>query len=104
MLELPADLLFDGLWTVRIGKAGGVGGISGRTQRVRAHVADRDGLAGGSSSGRCGGSLHITSANATDKPTANLVRSFEFSPGERAGPGDESSRAAIIWSFSLEQR
>ena len=104
VLELPADLVFDGLWPVRIRKAGGVGGISGRTLRVRAHVADGDGLAGGSSSGHCGGSLHITSADATDKPTANLLRSFQFSPGERASPGDEGSRAAIIWSLSLEQR
>jgi hypothetical protein len=67
-------------------------------------MADGDGLPGGSSSCRCGGSLHITSADATDKPTANLLRSVQFSPGERASPGDESSRAAIIGSLSLEQR
>jgi hypothetical protein len=38
-------------------------------------MADGDGLAGGSGSGRCGGSLDITRTDATDKSTANLLGS-----------------------------
>jgi hypothetical protein len=87
---------------VRIREAGGIDGIRGGTECVRAHMADRDGLAGGSGGGRCGRSLHVTLANAARKPTANLLGSVQLSPGERAGPGDESPRAVIIRSLSLE--
>jgi hypothetical protein len=69
---------------------------------MRAHVADGDGLTGGLGRGRCGGTLYITRTDATGKPTANLVGSVELSAGERAGPGDESPRAAIIWSLGLK--
>jgi len=36
-------------------------------------MADGDGLAGGSGSGRCGGSRYITCTDAADEPTANLL-------------------------------
>ena len=103
VLELPAALVFDGFWPVRVRKTGGLGGISGGAQCVRAHMADADGLTGGSGSGRCGGRLHIARTDATDKPTADLLRSVQLSPGERPGSGDKSPRAPIIWSLSLEQ-
>jgi Xaa-Pro aminopeptidase len=41
---------------------------------VRAHMADRNCLTGGSGSGRCGGSVDITRTYATGKPTTNLLR------------------------------
>jgi hypothetical protein len=66
-------------------------------------VADSGGLTGGSSRGRCGRSLHLTRSDATGKPSANLIGSVSLSPGEGAGPGDESPRAVIVWSLSLKQ-
>jgi hypothetical protein len=48
VIELPADLLFDELWPLWLRKADGFGGIGGGTESMRAHVADRDGLPGGS--------------------------------------------------------
>ena len=75
MVELPADLVFDGFWPVRVRKADGFDGISGCSKCVRAHVANSDGLTGGSGCGRCSGSLYLTSTDATSKPTANLLGS-----------------------------
>jgi hypothetical protein len=103
VVELPADLVFDGFWPVRVPEGGGLGGVSGGTQCVRAHVADADGLPGGSGSGRRCGRLDLASTDAADKPAANLFGRAQLSAGERAGPGDESPRAAIAWSLSLEQ-
>lgn len=42
VVELAADLLFDGFWPVRVRQAGGSYGISRGTQCVRAHMADGD--------------------------------------------------------------
>ncbi len=103
VFELPADLVFDGSWPIRIPEAGGLGGIRGGTQRVGAHVADADGLTGGSGSGRCSGRRHLTSTDPTDKTAADLFRRAQLSSGERASPGDERPRPAIIWSLGLEQ-
>jgi hypothetical protein len=96
VIELPADLVLDGFWPVRIGVAGGLGGIRGGTQRVGSHVADRGGLAGGPS--RCSGSgrLDLTSTDTAHKPAADLLGGVQLSSGERASPSDESPRAAII--------
>jgi hypothetical protein len=69
---------------------------------VRTHVADGDGLTGGSGSSRCGGTLYITRADATSEPTANLLGCVELAASERAGSGDQSPRAAIIWGLSLK--
>jgi hypothetical protein len=103
VIELPADLVFDDSWPIRIPEAGGPGGIRGGTKRVGAHMADGDGLTGGSGSGRCSGRLHLTGTDATDKTAADLLRRAQLSSGERASPGDERPRAAIIWSLGLEQ-
>jgi hypothetical protein len=65
-------------------------------------MADGDGLTGGSGSAPCGRGLHITRSDATGKPTADLVRGAQLSPGERTGAGDESPRAAVIWRLSLK--
>jgi hypothetical protein len=70
---------------------------------VRTHVADGYGLTGGSGSGHCRWSLHITGSNPTHEPTADLLGSVQLSAGERPGPGDGSARAVINWSFGLEQ-
>jgi hypothetical protein len=75
VFELPADLLLDGFWPVRVRKGGGFDGMSGGAQRVRAHVADGDALTGCSSSGRCRRSLYVTRTDATGKATANLLSS-----------------------------
>jgi hypothetical protein len=75
VVELPADLVFDGFWPSRVRKAGGFDGISGGPECVRAHMAHGDGLTGGPGGGRRGGSLYITGTDATGKPTANLLGS-----------------------------
>jgi hypothetical protein len=103
VIELPANLVFDGSWPIRIPEAGGRGGIRGGTQRVGAHMADGDGLTGGPGSGRCSGRLHLTGTDATDKTAADLLRRAQLSSGERASPGDERPRPTVIWSRSLEQ-
>ncbi len=74
VLVLPANLVFDGLWPVRVREADGLGRIGGGTKCMGAHMAHGYGLTGGSGRGRCGGSLYITSTDATDKPTADLLR------------------------------
>jgi hypothetical protein len=73
VVELPADLVLYGFGPVLVRKAGGFDGIRGGPQCVRAHMADGDCLTGGSGSGHCGGSLYITRAHATNKPTTNLL-------------------------------
>ena len=103
MVELPADLVFDGFRPVRLRKGDGSDGIPGGTECMGAHMADRDGLTGGSGRGRCGRSPHLTCPDAPGKPPANLRGRVELSPGERAGPGDERPRAVIIWSLGLKQ-
>ncbi len=103
MAELPADFIFNRFWPVRVREAAGFAGIGGGTQRVRAHMADGDGLTGGSGSGRCGGSRDFTWTDAAGKPAANLLDGVHLSPGKRARPGDESTRAVVIWSLGLEQ-
>ncbi len=70
---------------------------------MRAHVAHGDGLTGGSGSARCSRSPYLACTDATGKSTANRLRGVELSPGERAGPGDESPGAVILWSLSLKQ-
>nr|WP_163548555.1 hypothetical protein [Candidatus Frankia nodulisporulans] len=102
MIELPAELVLDGSWPAG-GQAGRFGCIRGGAQCVRAHVADGYGLTGGSGSGSCRRSLHITGIDPTHESTADLLGSVQLSPGERPGPGDGSARAVILWSFGLEQ-
>ncbi len=97
------DLGFGDFRPVRVRKRGGSNGIRGGAQRVRAHMADGDGLTGGSRSSLRGRSLHITRTDATGKPTADLLGRAQLTPGERAGPGDERARAIIIWSLSFKE-
>jgi hypothetical protein len=103
VVELPADLVFDRFLPVGISESGGFDGVGRGPERVRAHVGDGDCLTGGSGSGRCSSSLQVTRRDTAGEPTANLVRSADFSSGERAGPVDESPWAVIIWSLILEQ-
>jgi hypothetical protein len=101
-VEVPADLVFDGLWPVRFREPHGLDGIRSRTQRVRAHVADSGGLTGSSGSGRRRRSPHIACTDATGIPTADPFGGAELAPGEGTGPGDESPRPVITWSLSLK--
>jgi hypothetical protein len=75
VVELPADLVFDGSWPVRVRKADGSDGITGGTECMCAHMADSDRLTGGSGRGRCSRSPHLTCTDATGKPPANLLGS-----------------------------
>lgn len=104
MVELPADLVRNSFWPVRVRKADGSDRVRGRTECVRAHVADSYGLAGGPGRSRSGWSLELASTDAAGKPAANLLGSAELAPGERAGPGDQSPGAVVIWGLSLKER
>jgi hypothetical protein len=103
VVELPADLVLDRFWPVRISEAGGFDCVSGGTQRVRAHVADGDGLTGGLRSGHGSRRPHVVRTDAPGKATADLLRGAELSPGERMSSGDESARAVIVWGLSLKE-
>ncbi len=100
--ELPADLIFDGSWSVGVSQTNSSECVGGGTQGVRTHMADGDGLTGGPRRGHCSRSFLFVHADASGKATADLVRSAQLSPGERTSPGDESPRAVIIWGFSLK--
>ncbi len=103
MLELPANLVFDGFRSAGFGEPGGPGGIGGSTQCVRSHMAHGYALTGGSSSGHRRGSTYMTRNDAPDKPAANLVSGVQFSSGERPCPGNEGPRPPITWGVSLEE-
>ena len=59
MVKLPTDLLADGLRSVRTSQAGGLRGIRGGTESVRAHVRGARGLPGRSGGGRRYGRCHV---------------------------------------------
>jgi len=103
MGELPADLVVHDFWPVGSRQAGGSDGIRGGTECVRAHVAGRYGLAGGSGSGGSCGSCHLAGRHTTDEATTNLLGSVQLSSGKRPRAGDERARTIVKWSFSLEQ-
>ena len=102
VVKLPADLDFEGVWTVRGCESDGLSCVRGGPQCVSAHMADTDGLSGGSGCSRCGGNRNLTHSDATNKSTANLVGGVQIPPSERSGPGDENSRAVVIWIFNLK--
>jgi hypothetical protein len=102
VVELPANLVVDGFRPIRLGKASGSHGIPGGTECVRAHVADRGRLTRGPGGGRRGGIPHFSRTDAPGKPTAYRLGGVQLSPRERAGAGDESPRAVIIWRNRLE--
>ena len=73
--EMPADLVAARFWPVGGGQAGGLDGIRGGAECVRAHMSDGYALTGGSGSGDCRGNLDITGGVATDESTADLLGS-----------------------------
>jgi hypothetical protein len=101
--ELPTDLIVDGFWPIGSRQAGGLHGIGGSPQCVRTHMADGNGLTGGSGGSSSRGSLHLADRHTTDEPTPNLLGSVQLSSGERPSAGDGSARAVITWYFSLKQ-
>lgn len=102
VLELPAHLVLACLGAIRISKSGGSDRIGGGPQRVCAHVADGDGLTGGPRRSRRGRGLHVVRRDATGKATADLLPGAELTAGEGARSGDESPRAIVVGSLSLE--
>jgi hypothetical protein len=71
VVKLPADLVVDGFWSLRVRKADGFDGIGGSTECVGAHMANGDGLASGTGSGFCGRGLYLIRTDATGKPAVN---------------------------------
>jgi len=69
---------------------------------VRAHVADGDGLARGSCSGRGSGSLCLSGTDPADEPTTYPLGSADLTAREGTGPRNKSSRPVIIGSLSEE--
>jgi hypothetical protein len=101
--ELPADLVVDDFWPVGSRQTGGFDGIRGGAQCVSAHVADRDGLTGGSGSRGSGSSFDLAGRHTTHEAAANLFGGVQLSSGERPSAGDGCARAIISWSYDLEQ-
>jgi hypothetical protein len=83
-------------------KTGGLGGIGGGAQRMRAHVGNSRGLAGRSGGRRCRGSFHVTGSATGDKPAADLFGNAKLATSKGPCPGDRVAGAAIPWSLRLE--
>lgn len=103
MIQLPGDLLVDGLRSIGRSQTHRPGGVPGRTQGVSAHVAHGDGLTGSASGGRCSPILHLAGSDTTLEPAPDLVGGVELSPGEGPGPGDGRTRTVIVGCHSFEQ-
>lgn len=88
---------------MRVGQAGSPRRVGGGAERVSAHVAHRDRLAGGSGRGRCGRSFDVVCADCAGEPPPDLIGGAEFTAGEDACTFDELSRAVIKGTFVLEQ-
>ena len=101
--KLPADLLTDCVWTIGGSQAGGLGGIRGGAQSVRAHMWDGCGLSGRFGGGHCCGSADLTSGAAILETTADLLRDVKLATSEGSRPGDRLTGPAIPRSFRLEQ-
>ena len=103
MLKLPANLLTSGVWLVGGGETSRLGGVSGDTKGVRAHVGNARGLPSGTSGRRCCGSSHVTSGAIADESTADLLGDVKLATSEGPRPGDCLTRAGVARSFRLEQ-
>jgi hypothetical protein len=101
--KLPANLLTDGVWSIRSGQAGRLGGIRGGSQRVRAHMCHPSGLSGRSRRGRCRGIADLASGAALLKTAADLFGNAKLATGKGSRSGNRLSGAAIPWDFRLEQ-
>src|SRR4051812_21637690 len=84
-----------GLVPVRARQAGGLDGVSGCTESVCPHVADGDGLSGGSGGGSSRGSRHLPPVDTTDEAAPYLLGRGEFPAGVGAGASDEGPRAVV---------
>jgi hypothetical protein len=85
------------------GQTGCLGGIGGGAQRVRAHMGNSGGLAGRTGGGRRCGTFHLTSGATGNKSAADRFGNAKLATSEGPRPGDRVARAAIPWSFRLEQ-
>jgi hypothetical protein len=103
VIKLPSDFAFYSLWPIRISKTDSIRRVGCGTKCVRAHMAYGSGLARGSSSCHCRGRSHFIRTHAPGKPTANLFSSLQLASRKSSGPGDESSRTAIVRSRSLKE-
>jgi hypothetical protein len=65
-------------------------------------MADGDGLTGGPGSGRCGGSLDFSRADAADEPPPDLLGRIQLTASEGARTRYELPRTVIIWDLGLE--
>ncbi len=102
--QLPSDLLAETLLVVGGGKPPRLGGVGGCTQGVRAHMRDGSSLPGcpGGSDGSW--TAHITSCATSDEAAADLFGDIKLATRKCTRPGDRLPRAAVVWSFGLEQR
>ena len=102
VVELPANLLVDDLWSVGCSQSSRLGRIRGRAQGVRTHVRNGHRLAGSLGGGHRGGGRHVT-GSATGKSAADLIGDVNLPASERPRPGDQVTGAVISRSFSLKQ-
>ena len=103
MVELPPDLLADGLGSAGCGQAGRLGGIRGGTQGVRTHMGNARGLSRSSRGGRRCRSLNGASGATSDESAADQFGDAELATSESPCPQDRVTGPAIVRSFGLEQ-
>jgi hypothetical protein len=80
-----------------LGEGGCLDGVRSGAQGVRAHVADSDGLPGGSCGGHRGRRRRLARIYAADEAATNLIGSSQVSASECPGSFDQSARAVVIW-------
>src|SRR5262245_37628239 len=103
MSKLPANLLTDSVRAVGDRQPNRLGGIRGGTQGVRTHMGNARGLPRGSRGGRRCRRLDVAGGATSDEPAADPYGDAKFATSESPCPDDRVTRAAIAWSFGLEQ-
>jgi hypothetical protein len=102
VIELPADLLTHSVCSVRRGETSGLRGVCGGTEGMGTHMRGGCGLSGRSSGRDRGRNLHLARWDATNESAADPLCDVELTARESPRPGDQITRAAIPWSYRLE--
>ena len=66
-------------------------------------MGDGCGLSSSSCSSHGLGSYHLARSGTADEAASDLLRNVKLATGKGACPGNRSTRAAVVWSFRLEQ-
>jgi hypothetical protein len=100
VLELPEDLGRTGAGVVQLG---GLRGVGGGAQRVRAHVRDAGRLPGRPRCGLRGGGGHHLRGPVGDEASADLPGRVELAGREGPCPRDGVTRTVVVGRLRLEE-